>query len=192
MKYGYECLYDDLEWRGILGNELRKRITEDAISSLFTMPQDVKKNNLDFMYGHSLHGGLEMLQQFVVSWLCGGSERFCISHDLNARRGDPFLDSLPSKFQRSNVFYHADEVYYIFRIYQMSAIESLSFFLRMGIPKMLMCMGDNIDATVFSQKDLSCETMERVVRNSTYMVRGICDDEGFALIPLCEVEKKSP
>ena len=66
-------------------------------ASLFTIPREVKENGLDFRCGHYLQGSLEELLRFVVSWLGGGQGRFCISHDLCARRGDPCLISLASR-----------------------------------------------------------------------------------------------
>ena len=181
-----EYLCDDLEWRGVLGTVLLERMPVIEGASLFTMPREVKENGLDFRYGHYLHGGLEELLRFVVSWLGGGQGRFCISHDLCARRGDPCLISLASRMQRCGIVYHGDEVYYVARACSMPDTDELLFYLRHGNSQMLMCMGNDREDLNSLKEVVSYETLGSIARNCDYVVRGICDDEGFAVVSFCE------
>ena len=181
-----EYLCDDLEWRGVLGAVLLERMPVIEETSFFTMPREVKENGLDFRYGHYLHGGLEELLRFVVSWLGGGQGRFCISHDLCARRGDPCLISLTSRLQKCGIVYHGDEVYYVARACSMPDTDELLLYLRHGNSQMLMCMGNDREDLNSLKEVVSYETLGSIARNCDYVVRGICDDEGFAVVSFCE------
>ena len=177
-----EYLYDDLEWRGTLGIELLKRIPAIDGSSLFTLPEEVKDQGLDFRYGHGIdaNDSLEMLFNFVVPWLREETDRFCICHDLDSRRGDPCLSGLATRFQRCRVLFHGDEVYYVASSSLMPENDELSFFLLNGTPQMLMCMGRGLDISDFPQEELSHGTLCWIAQSCEHVVRGICDDEAFA------------
>ena len=177
-----EYLYEDFEWRGTLGAELIKRIPAIDGSSLFTLPEEVKGLSLDFRHGHGIDacGSLEKLFHFVVSWLREGMDRFCICHDLDSRRGDSCLSDLMTMFKRCRVLFHNDEVYYAASASFMPDNCELSFFLLHGTPQMLMCMGRGMDTSGFMQEELSHATICRIAQNCDYVIRGICDDEGFA------------
>lgn len=64
--------------------------------------------------------------------------------------------------------------------------DELLLYLRHGNSLMLMCMGDGQEALNFSQEVVPSETLGNIARNCDYVVRGICDDEGFAVVPFCE------
>ena len=177
-----EYLCDDLEWRGVLGAELRKRISAIDGPSLFTLPEEIKSQGLDLRYGHGIDSKdcLEMLFKFVISWLREGTDRFCICHDLDSRRGDPCLSGLATRFQRCRILFHDVEVYYVASSSLMPENDELSFFLLNGTPQMLMCMGSGMDISGFQQEELPHEVLCWIVQNSDYVIRGICDDEAFA------------
>ena len=66
--------------------------------------------------------------------------------------------------------------------------DELLFYLRQGMSQMLKCMGDGREASNLSQEVVSSETLSNIVRNCDYVVRGIWDDEGFAVVSFCETK----
>ena len=66
--------------------------------------------------------------------------------------------------------------------------DELLFYLRQGMSQMLKCMGDGREASNLSEEMVSIETLSNIARNCDYVVRGICDDEGFAVVSFCETK----
>ena len=180
------CLHEDLEWKGTLGRMLLGGFGRFDISSAFVFPEEVAARSLDFRYGHGLQGGRGYLLQFVGSWLSRWYDGFCICHDMDARRGDEGLIRLRRELGQCRILFCSDEVYYCAHANFKPSCDELDLLLRVGsFAPMLMCMGrDRQNLLGGSCEELSAECVRRMALCCDYLVRGICDGEAFAVIPV--------